>query len=79
MTEVVKLLLQLVKVCGEAKASSSVAQGSAVKFFVVVYLNNTVCISAFINVYQTLLCLYKQLHKPNKIVYIYVCKEIIIE
>jgi len=32
MTEVVKLLLQLVKVCGEAKASSSVAQGSAVKF-----------------------------------------------
>jgi hypothetical protein len=32
MTEVVKLLSQLVKVCGEAKASSSVAQGSAVKF-----------------------------------------------
>jgi hypothetical protein len=32
MTEVVKLLLQLVKVCGDAKASSSVAQGSAVKF-----------------------------------------------
>jgi len=32
ITEVVKLLLQLVKVCGEAKASSSVAQGSAVKF-----------------------------------------------
>jgi hypothetical protein len=31
------------------------------KFFVVVYLNNTVCISAFINVYQPLLCLYKQL------------------
>ena len=32
MTEVVKLLSQLVKVCGDAKASSSVAQGSAVKF-----------------------------------------------
>ena len=32
MTEVVKLLSQLVKVGGEAKASSSVAQGSAVKF-----------------------------------------------
>ena len=32
MNEVVKLLLQLVKVCGDAKASSSVAQGSAVKF-----------------------------------------------
>jgi hypothetical protein len=32
MTKVVKLLSQLVKVCGEAKASSSVAQGSAVKF-----------------------------------------------
>jgi hypothetical protein len=31
MTEVVKLLSQLVKVCGDAKASSSVAQGSAVK------------------------------------------------
>jgi hypothetical protein len=32
MTEVVKLLSQLVKVCGDAKASSSVAQGLAVKF-----------------------------------------------
>jgi hypothetical protein len=32
MNEVVKLLLQLVKVCDDAKASSSVAQGSAVKF-----------------------------------------------
>jgi hypothetical protein len=32
MTEVIKLLSQLVKVCGAAKASSSVAQGSAVKF-----------------------------------------------
>jgi hypothetical protein len=32
MNEVVKLLLQLVKVCSEIKASSSVAQGSAVKF-----------------------------------------------
>ena len=32
MNEVVKLLSQLVKVCGDAKASSSVAQGSAVKF-----------------------------------------------
>ena len=32
MNEVVKLLLQLVKVCGDTKASSSVAQGSAVKF-----------------------------------------------
>jgi len=32
MNEVVKLLLQLVKVCSDAKASSSVAQGSAVKF-----------------------------------------------
>jgi hypothetical protein len=32
MTEVVKLMLQLVKVCGDAKASSSVAQGSAIKF-----------------------------------------------
>ena len=32
MTEVVKLLSQLVKICGEGKASSSVAQGSAVKF-----------------------------------------------
>jgi hypothetical protein len=32
MTEVVTLLSQLVKVCGEAKASSSVVQGSAVKF-----------------------------------------------
>jgi hypothetical protein len=32
MTEVFKLLSQLVKVCDEAKASSSVAQGSAVKF-----------------------------------------------
>jgi hypothetical protein len=32
MTEVVKLLSQLVKVCGDAKALSSVAQGSAVKF-----------------------------------------------
>jgi hypothetical protein len=32
MNKVVKLLLQLVKVCGDAKASSSVAQGSAVKY-----------------------------------------------
>jgi len=32
MNEVVKLLSQMVKVCGDAKASSSVAQGSAVKF-----------------------------------------------
>jgi hypothetical protein len=32
MNEAVKLLLQLVKVCGDGKASSSVAQGSAVKF-----------------------------------------------
>ena len=32
MNEVVKLLLQLVKVCGDGKVSSSVAQGSAVKF-----------------------------------------------
>jgi len=32
MTEVVKLMLQLIKVCGDAKASSSVAQGSAIKF-----------------------------------------------
>jgi hypothetical protein len=32
MNEVVKLLLQLVKVCGDAKASSSVAQGSAAKY-----------------------------------------------
>ena len=32
MTEAVKLLSQLVKVCGEGKVSSSVAQGSAVKF-----------------------------------------------
>jgi hypothetical protein len=32
MNEVVKLLLQMVKVCGDAKASSSVAQGSAVNF-----------------------------------------------
>jgi hypothetical protein len=32
MNEVVKLLLQLVKVCGDGKAISSVAQGSAVKF-----------------------------------------------
>jgi hypothetical protein len=31
-TETVKLLSQLVKVCGEGKVSSSVAQGSAVKF-----------------------------------------------
>jgi hypothetical protein len=30
-----------------------------IKFFVVVYLNNTVSISAFINVYQPLLRLYK--------------------
>ncbi len=32
MTEAVKLLSQLVKVCGEGKASSSVVQASAVKF-----------------------------------------------
>jgi len=32
MNEVVKLLLQLVKVCSDAQASSSVAQGSAFKF-----------------------------------------------
>jgi len=32
MNKVVKLLLQLVKVCGDAKASSSVAQGSAAKY-----------------------------------------------
>jgi hypothetical protein len=32
MNEVVKLLSQLVKVCGDAKASSSVAQGSAAKY-----------------------------------------------
>jgi hypothetical protein len=32
MNEVVKLLLQLVKVCSDAKASSSVAQGSATKY-----------------------------------------------
>ena len=32
MTEVVKILSQLVKVCGEGKASSSVVQGSALKF-----------------------------------------------
>ena len=32
MNEAVKLLSQLVKVCGDGKASSSVAQGSAVKF-----------------------------------------------
>ena len=32
MTEVVKLLSQLVKVCGDCKASSSVTHGSAVKF-----------------------------------------------
>jgi hypothetical protein len=32
MNEVVKLLSQLVKVCGYAKVSSSVAQGFAVKF-----------------------------------------------
>jgi hypothetical protein len=32
MNQVVKLLLQLVKVCSDAKASSSVAQRSAVKF-----------------------------------------------
>ena len=32
MTEAVKLLSQLVKFCGEGKVSSSVAQGSAVKF-----------------------------------------------
>jgi len=32
MNEVVKLLLQLFKVCGDAKASSSLAQGSAFKF-----------------------------------------------
>jgi len=31
MNEVVKLLSQLVKVCGDAKASSSVAQGSAAR------------------------------------------------
>jgi hypothetical protein len=32
MNKVVKLLSQLVKVCGDAKASSSVAQGSAAKY-----------------------------------------------
>ena len=32
MNEVVKLLSQLVKVCGDAKASSSVAQGTAAKY-----------------------------------------------
>jgi hypothetical protein len=32
MNEVIRLLSQLVKVCGNAKASSSVAQGSAVKY-----------------------------------------------
>jgi hypothetical protein len=32
MNNVVKLLSQLVKDCGDAKASSSVAQGSAAKY-----------------------------------------------
>jgi len=32
MNKVVKLLSQLIKVCGDAKASSFVAQGSAVKY-----------------------------------------------
>jgi hypothetical protein len=32
INKVVKLLLQLVKVCSDAKASSSVAQGSAAKY-----------------------------------------------
>ena len=32
MNKVVKLLSQLIKVCGDAKASSFVAQGSAIKY-----------------------------------------------
>jgi hypothetical protein len=47
-----------------------------IRFFVVVYIHNTVCISAFINVYQTLLCLYKQLYKLNNIVNINVYKKL---
>jgi hypothetical protein len=47
-----------------------------IRFFVVVYIHNTVCISAFINVYQTLLCLYKRFYKLNNIVNINVYKKL---
>jgi len=58
MNEVVKLLSQLVKVCGDAKASSSVAQGSAAKYMADFdkELLNQLKNRKLVELYQELLC-----------------------